>query len=586
MPTVQYYNPAQKDETKGNELSDSLMQKLVKQKTVAFDFQERRHENWDDNYELYRNKVRTNRLTQRQAVNIPLMKETIKTILSKIDDPPSITFKEKTGDMQKELFLQARWDEDADRLNYEGVDIQDKKTTMLYGRAFKKLNFLNDEFDIDALDIYDVIVDPMVNPLNIETARFLIHQNIFRSLREVLANPNYTKKGKKELNKYLSMKEGIIQSQANQKALEAKQERLKAMGVEDKDFAHFQAGDTILNLSEHYPYLWDPKIKEFVRYVVVYVDDRIRLLKEPLKKMLGVDFLPFVTWGDDVETQDIWSDGPADLVRVPNKVLNIWFSQMIENRTLKNFQMHWYDSTQQGYQPQTYTPGAGKMLPAPGNPKDTIMPVNISGLEDTLTMIDFLIKLVEKGTSTTATEKGVSEKKQITLGEVEMLVGKSMEMTMSMAKFYRRSWKELASKWYKILDANDGKTRTLYKTSSKGKIWSRKIKPIEWKSKEGYQIISKSSSEQEAENVSGLQKLMAVKQQFPDNPALQRIIQRRTLEIIDLTPDELREVEEFEKKKAEQPQIQVPEMPGQQENQMADGIMKGVRELEGLTSRT
>jgi len=583
MPLIP--NPHQPDETKGKETSDSLMSRLIKQKTIAYDFQERRHENWDDNYELYRNKVRINRLTQRQAVNIPLMKETVKTLLSKIDDPPSVIFKEKGGDMQKELFLQARWDEDADILNFEGVDIQDKKTNMLYGRAFKKLNFLNDEFDVDALDIYDVIVDPMVNPLNIETARFLIHQNIFRTLREVLANPNYTKKGKNELKKYLSMKEGIIQSQENQKVLEAKQERLKAMGVEDKDFAHFQAGDIVLNLSEHYPYLWDSKKLEFVRYVVVYADNQIRLLKRPLKEMLGVEFLPFVTWGEDVETQDIWSDGPADLVRVPNKVLNIWFSQMIENRTLKNFQMHWFDSSVQNYQPQTYTPGPGRMLPAPAKPRETIMPVEISGLEDTLTMIDFLVKLVERGTSATAIEKGVSEKKQITLGEVEMLVGKAMERTMSLAKFYRRSWKELATKWYKILEANDGKTRTLYKTSSKGKLWPKRIKPMEWKSKKGYQISSKSSSEQEAEQMSGLQKMMAVKNQFPDNPALQRIIQRRTLEIIDLTPEELREVEEFEKKKAEMPQAPQPVRTGE-EGKMVEGIMGGVKELQDLTART
>ena len=214
------------------------------------------------------------------------------------------------------------------------------------------------------------------------------------------------------------------------------------------------------------------------------------------------------------------------------------------------------------------------------------MPVAISGLDDTLTMIDFLIKLVERGTSATAIEKGVSEKKQITLGEVEMRVSKAMERTMSLAKFYRRSWKELATKWYKILDANDGKTRTLYKTSSKGKIWPKRVKPTEWKSTKGYQITSKSSSEQEAEQMSGLQKMMVVKNQFPDNPALQRIIQRRTLEIIDLTPDELREVEEFEKKKLEAPpQIVSPGMPAQGEGQAVEGIMKGVRELEGLTSR-
>lgn len=569
------------NEIKNKEISDELILRLVKEKTIANEFQMRRHENWNDNYELYRNKVRTNRLTQRQAVNIPLMKETVKTLLSKIDDPPSITFKEKGGDRGKEIILQARWDDDFERLNFEGVDIQDKKNVLLTGRGFKKLNFLNENFDIDALENFDVVIDPLVNPLNIETARFLCHQNIFRSLRQVLANPRYLASGKKELKKYLSTKEGIIQSQENQKALEEKQERLRAMGVENDEFDRFPAGDVLLNLTEQYTYLWDPKKKEFIRYVVVYGDDQIRLLKAPLKKLLGVEFYPFVTWGEDIETSDFWSDGPADLVRTPNKVLNIWFSQMIENRTLKNFQMNWYDATKKNFIPQTHTPGPGRMLPAPGDPSKTIMPVNISGLEDTLTMINFLTKLIESGTAATATEKGVSEKKQITLGEVEILVGKAMERTMSLAKFYRRSWKELAWKWYKILEANDGKVRTLYKATSKGVLVPKDIKPSQWKSKKGYRVEARSTSEQEAEKMSGLQKLMVVKGQFPDNPALQRIIQRRTLEIIDLTPEELREVEEFEKRKAEMPPTPVAP-PGEGEAELVEGIKRGVGELTSL----
>ena len=561
-------------------VTDELMLKLIKEKQIAYDFQQRRHEDWNENYELNRNKVQLNRLTQRQAVNIPLMNETVKTLLSKIDEPPSISFKEKGGDRIKELVIQARWDEDYDNLNFEGVDIQDKKTVMLTGRGFKKLNFLNEEFDIDALENWDVVVDPLVNPINIETARFLVHQNIFRSLRQVLANPNYLTEGKNALKQHLSTKEGIIQSHESLEALEAKRMRLVAMGVESEEFDRFSGGDTVCNLSEHYTMLWDPAKKEFVRYVIVYVDDKIQLLKKPLMELLGVDFLPFVSWGEDIETADFWSDGPADLVRTPNKILNIWFSQMIENRTLKNFQMHWYDSTKPGFQPQTHTPGPGRMLPAPGNPKDTIMPVDVSGLEDTLTMIDFLIKLVERGTSATAMEKGVSEKSQITLGEVEILVGKAMERTMSLAKFYRRSWKELAEKWYKILEANDGKVRTLYKSTSKGKLISKKVKPEQWKSKEGYLIEARSTSEQEAESISGLKKLLAIRQQFPNNPALQSILQRRSLEIIDLTPEELREVEEAEKKLMEAPPMQ--QQQGQEQAGLMQGIQQGMGELASL----
>ena len=121
------------------------MQKLQSEKKSAKEFVERRYEDWNENYELFRNKVKTNRLTQRQNVNIPLMKETIKTLLSKVDDAPGVEWKDLGGDSLKELMFQEIWNDNYDRLNLEGVDIQDKKTVLLYGRAFKKLNWADNK---------------------------------------------------------------------------------------------------------------------------------------------------------------------------------------------------------------------------------------------------------------------------------------------------------------------------------------------------------------------------------------------------------------------------------------------------------
>ena len=79
------------------------MERFLAEKKSALDLRERRHQDWDDNYLLYRGKVKINRLIQRQAVNIPLMKETIKTLLSRIDELLIIDWKELAGDEQKQL---------------------------------------------------------------------------------------------------------------------------------------------------------------------------------------------------------------------------------------------------------------------------------------------------------------------------------------------------------------------------------------------------------------------------------------------------------------------------------------------------
>ena len=52
-----------------------------------------------------------------------------------------IEFKEKSGDAEKDLIIREKWNTDFNRCNLEGIDIQDKKTVLLYGRSFKKLNY-------------------------------------------------------------------------------------------------------------------------------------------------------------------------------------------------------------------------------------------------------------------------------------------------------------------------------------------------------------------------------------------------------------------------------------------------------------
>ena len=536
------------------------MERFMAEKKSALELRERKHEDWDDNYLLYRNKVKTNRLTQRQAVNIPLMKETIKTLLSRIDDAPEVDWKELSGDEQKELIYQEVWNDQSRRNKFELIDILDKKNVLIYGLSTRKLNIDETGVSVMVLDPYDISYDPLMNAWDVESARFIVQTNIFRSVREILADKRYSKEGKENIKTWANAPEGITQSEKNREEWKKKMERLQAMGVQDDEFPLFAGGDRIINLTEHYTRVWDTKKEDWERRVIVYADDKIELLDEKLEDLIGVDFWPFVLWTEDPETADIYPDSVADLVRTPNKVLNVWFSQLIENRTLKNFQMHWFLPSQ-GYTAQTYTPGPGMMLPAPpgDDVNKVIKPVEVSGLDDTLTAIQGVVQLVERATGATAIEKGVAEKGTQTLGEVEILVGKATERATSMSKFYKTSWYELAVKWNKMMHANAPKILKLFKMSKDGKAFPKTVVKTDWISKAGYEPIVRSTSEQEQDNTKSVQKFMFILAQFPNNLALRKIAQKRMLELVDLTSEELREVEEGEKEAqriAEQAQLQ------------------------------
>src|SRR3990167_1528572 len=190
---------------------DLKFEKLINERKIAREFQERKHSDWEENYQLYRNKVKTNRLTQRQAVNIPLMKETVKTLLSRIDDFPKVDWKNLEEEEMKELVYQEVWNDQFKKKKFEWIDIVDKKNVLLYGLSSKKLNIGDDGGEVNILDPYSIVFDPLINPIDIETARFIVHQNIFRSLRDILADEKYTEEGKEELKKWADTQSSIVQ---------------------------------------------------------------------------------------------------------------------------------------------------------------------------------------------------------------------------------------------------------------------------------------------------------------------------------------------------------------------------------------
>lgn len=536
------------------------MERLQVEKKSALELQKRKYDDWNDNYELYRNKVKTNRLTQRQPVNIPLMKETIKTLQSKMDEPMDVEWNEQSNDETKSIIYQQIWDQSSKDNKMELVNALDDKNVLLYGISTRKLNIVKDGIEISVMDNFDIAYDPLMNPWDIESGRFIINSNIFKSVRQILADPKYSDEGKEELKMWVETPAGILQSVEARKQWEKKMERMRAMGLQSSDFEKFAGGDRIVNLTEHFTTRWNSKKEEFEKRVVVYADDKVPLYDETVEECIGVDFWPFVFWSEDPETNDIYPDSVADLVRVPNKVINIWFSQMIENRTLRNFQMHWF-SPSEGYTPQTYTPGPGMMLPAP--PGDdinkVIKPVEINGLDETMEAINQLTAIVERGTGATAIEKGQPEQGEQTLGEVKILVGTAQARTTAMSKFRRMAQYELACKWDKMMHANAPKFLKLFKTSKSGKVYPKRVYSSDWVSDAGYKPTITSKTEQENEQTKSIQRFQFVMAQFPNNPALKRIAQKRELKLLDLSPEEIKEVEEAEKKAEEMQQMGMPQ---------------------------
>tara|TARA_R100001086_G_C11848145_1_gene260664 strand:+ start:7464 stop:9179 length:1716 start_codon:yes stop_codon:yes gene_type:complete len=544
-------------------LVDSVSIRVRKYEEGAVKYQERRHPEWRENYSLYRDKVQTNRLVQRQSVNIPMMKETGKTVLAKIDEFPDLHFESLSGDKQKEIFLNEYWEWFFKEDRLEVKDIQDKKQVFLYGRSIMKLNLHADgRPTIEVLEPYDWICDRHADPADIDgTAMYMAHINIYQSLSEIMANPIYDEGKVGELKMHYASAMGQIEADANETAMRARNERMQDMGV--TDVTSPELGETYVNIKEHYIKLWDDEEKRLKIYLRIEAGG-ITILNKPLEDIFGINFYPFVTWADDVEKTDIWSDGIADIVRTPNKVMNAWFSQMIENRTLRNYGMTFYDATiSEKFIPQTYEPTPWGWYPVAGDPNKVTKRVDIPDLSESLDELGFVIGMVEKATASTAIEKGAKTAGDTTLGEVKLMLANSSQRIVSIAKFYKIARRELGEKWYNFLMANEQYIEAveLYKKSGSGKYFKETVASTDWKDEAGYACKVSTSAEREEKTIETIQKIQAVKGMFGQNQALDRIAKKKALDMLELTAEEIDEILGEEEQVTQIPPEEIPTIP-------------------------
>ena len=549
------------------------MQMLLNNKKSGYNYRERRHDQWNETYTLYRDTVIVDRLVQRQTVNIPLMKQTVRTLLKDIDDMPVLYYQNRDNDEQAEEFKNEFWNLTVDKNNMTLQDIVDKRQVLLFGRSFDQWQIVDGEIKMTIQDPMDILIDRYCDPTNIDSSRFLIHQHIFIPLSIIENNDDYDKEAVNRLKTWHASEMGLIRSTSNEASLQDKNKKMQDMGLEDVDSPIL--GETIVELTIHLVWRAEDGEDEQI-YMYVEADDREILMKKPLEEVIGKTkdhfwrtHYNYCTWADDVERQDFWSDGVGDIVRQPNKILNVFMSQEAENRTLRNFGMQFYNA-KNGFNPNTYQARPFGWYGVPGNPKEIISRVDIPALVGNLDTMNFIIAMTEKATGATATQQGDIQQRQVTLGEVKLALGEAKERVKGLSKFYTPAWKRRGLLFDKLIEAGASKldaVKIWKKGKNTNKLYGREIAPKDWMTKSGYNCKIWTQEEKNSQDSDSLQKMHLAKATMPDNPKLDEIYKRKLLEFADLTPEENNQVMDYERRKQEQ--IGQAMMPGQAQPTMA-----------------
>jgi hypothetical protein len=530
----------------------SLKSQLDTNEQADFDFQQRRHSQWTENYQLYRDTVIINRLTQRQSINIPLMKGTIKTILANIDEFPDIEFEELDNNKDKEIVLNELWKDFVIKDRMEVKDMVDKKQDLLYGKTWMKFNIASSRITTEIKEPFDMLVDRYADPSDLDsTGNHLSEHGIFRTLDQLVANPSFDRAAVNRLRIFYGTKQGLLKAEEVTQLMQAKNERLESLGVPSMNDP--MLGQTVVQLKAHFQKVWDDKDQTDHIHVIVICDSEI-LMAKPLLEILGIDFFPFITWSDDPERNDHYPDAVADVARNPNKLLNSNISALAENRIMRNMGMNFYDATaNENWVPQSLEPIPFGWYPLPGKPSEVYQKVDIPDLSDSLDEMEYVQKIVESATAATAATKGETEQRKVTLGEVELAVSAAKERISSIAKFYMLAQKERGEKWAKLMNANADKLEavTLYKKSHKGNYFSKTVTGKDYKSDSGYNCRVVSSGERQKQSVETIQKFNVAKQEFPTNPIFKKIYDKKLLEFLDVNPEEIQAILDYEEQQAQ-----------------------------------
>lgn len=540
------------------------MEMLLLNKDSGVNYRERRHEPWREINQQYRSKIQVNRLIQRQSVHVPLMKKIVGTILKDIDDMPVLYFENLDNDKEAEVFQNEYWKWTVEKNNMELLDIIDKKQVVLGGRSFDQWQILDGMVKMSIVDYQDILVSRFIDPSDLHSSRFLIHNHIYVPLSQIEANEDFDKDAIRRLKQYYATEQGLIKVASNQDEMEEKNERMSDLGVDDINSPVL--GETYVELSLHFVYRDDEKGsdgEDLPEQIFMYVeaDDREILQKARLEEVIGTtkdhfwrNHFPYESWASDLERQDFWTDGVGDIALTPAQILDSFFSQLVENRTLRNFGMNYYDSTVEGFEPSTYNPVPWGWYGMPGNPNDIVKRVDIPELSESLDEMQFIITMTEEATGATSTQQGNIVERQVTLGEVELALGEAKERIQGMSKMYTPAWHRRGRMFLKMIEAGADRLDAV-KIFKKGRntddVFERTISPKDWMTKSGYKTKVWSQEEKDAHDTNMLQKLNATIQLIPGNDRLIEIYQRKLLEYDGLTPDEINDVMEAERAKKE-----------------------------------
>ncbi len=331
---------------------EEIIRRVELERSNAIDYRAPFVNDWHENENLlYCRKRKT--LSKRSNVMLPLAAGYEDVLLSRLRTPITVIFEGvESGDTRKAQKVTSLFEFETavTREDWEFKDVMTKKLAIVSGRGINKIYA---EYPyrhrLDPVDHYDFWIDPLVNGMNLESARYLGQDNIIISKPQLEKNKSYDQEKVKELLGLFPDNNAPAPDDENSD----KGNRLFAQGATLQNFT--QSGEASYVFTEAYT-----QINGIRAYVLYNRDKKVIIKKTELENITGFlkdekqAFYPYESWAYYPDLFNFWSIAPLTRVREMFYLRNVSLNQVFDAGESKTRPMRAFD-------PKTF-PDASKLI--------------------------------------------------------------------------------------------------------------------------------------------------------------------------------------------------------------------------------
>lgn len=320
-----------------NKKADELVSIAQKQLKAGLKLKEKRFDIIKDVEDLYNNKC-LETIDDRVNIPFPIMAGHIDTLYSKIDNPPTVTFKfTDLPNFGEKISSAWKADSSSMRARWTAKDRTEKKMSLLSGRGIAKVyaSSVNNQYqsNYDVVDYWSFICEGRRGYL--EDNLYAGEMDIYKTKEEIEQLAEQGVYDKAQVKKLLDSQDN---ARIDEYSLEIqnKYNRMKSLGLMPESNAF--VGQSVYNLVE-----WVMQHGGKRYYLVFDIKSGLWLRAELLKDLYACNLYPWVSWAVNYEEYNFWSKGAGDDILPVSEAIKLILNEVIENTRRRNRPMRVVD---------------------------------------------------------------------------------------------------------------------------------------------------------------------------------------------------------------------------------------------------